>query len=68
MTIEEAAVQLSNDVYKAALVYEHCEGAGLIHGNGHHMAQSLAQEAVRRLRVAHQKKELASAGIKPSEV
>ena len=39
MTIEEIEEQLSNDVYKAALWFERAEDAGLIHGNGHHMAQ-----------------------------
>ena len=41
--------QLSNDVYRAALVYETAEELGIIHGNGHHMAQALAKEAVDRL-------------------
>jgi hypothetical protein len=45
-TLEE---QLSNDVYRAALVYETAEGLGIIRGNGHHMAQALAKEAVDRL-------------------
>lgn len=42
--------ELSNGVYMAALIYERAEGMGLIFGNGHHMAQQLALEAVDRLR------------------
>ena len=50
MTLEEIEEQLSNEVYKAALWFERAEGAGLIHGNGHHMAQQLARDAVEMLR------------------
>ena len=49
-TIEEIEVALSNDVYKAAHWFEVAEDAGLIHGNGHHMAQQLARDAVEMLR------------------
>src|SRR5579872_4949126 len=48
--IDELANDLSNAVYKAALIYERAELMGLIHGNGHHMAQALAQEAVDRFK------------------
>jgi hypothetical protein len=50
LTLEYIEEQLSNEVYKAALWFERAEGAGLIHGNGHHMAQQLARDAVDRLR------------------
>lgn len=46
---EELDTKLSNAVYKAALVYEEAESLGLLHGNGHHMAQALAMEACNRL-------------------
>lgn len=42
--------ELSNDVYRAALWFERAEGAGLIHGNGHHAAQEIAAYAVKRLK------------------
>lgn len=50
LTLEYIEEQLSNEVYKAALWFESAECAGLIHGNGHHMAQQLARDAVERLR------------------
>lgn len=50
LTIEDIEIELSNAVYQAALWYERAEGAGLILGNGHHMAQELARDAVTRLR------------------
>lgn len=50
ITLEDFETELSNDVYKAALWFERAEGAGLIHGNGHHMAQQLARDAVEMMR------------------
>jgi len=50
LTLASIEEDLGNDVYRAALWFERAEGAGLIHGNGHHMAQELAEEAVKRLR------------------
>src|ERR1035438_349012 len=38
MTIDEIEEQLRNDVYKVAHWFERAEDAGLIHGNGHHLA------------------------------
>ena len=49
MTIDEIEEQLRNDVCKAAHWFEVAEDAGLIHGNGHHMAQQLARDAVEML-------------------
>lgn len=46
MSLENLAVELENKVYKeAAYLYEHAEHRGLIHGNGHHMAQQIAGAA-----------------------
>lgn len=50
---QEIGIELSSAVYTAALIYERCEGMGLIRGNGHHMAQELATEAVKRLADAY---------------
>lgn len=44
--IEEIATNVSNRVYTAVVgLYEEAEHAGLIVGNGHHMAQEIAQRA-----------------------
>lgn len=56
MTIEEVEHNLQRDVYRAALWFERAEGAGLIYGNGHHMAQALADKAVGTLREQASKK------------
>lgn len=50
LTIEQIEENLSNDVYRAALWFERAENAGLIYGNGHHLAQELAQVAVSMLK------------------
>jgi Mg2+/citrate symporter len=47
--LQDIEVDLENQVYMAALVFERAEFLGLINGNGHHMAQDLAKEAVCRL-------------------
>jgi hypothetical protein len=52
-TLEELTTNLSNNVYMAATVqFERAENAGLIHGNGHHMAQELAQKAADMMKAA----------------
>lgn len=44
--INELAVRVSADVYAAAVKhFEEAEHAGLIIGNGHHMAQDIAEKA-----------------------
>jgi hypothetical protein len=48
-TLAQISEELSNSVYAAALWYERAEGMGFILGNGHHLAQKLAAEAVRML-------------------
>jgi len=45
-TLDEAKRAVSNAVYKAALIFEALENEGLIHGNGHHIAQDIAEHAV----------------------
>ena len=42
MDLESAKSEISNRVYEAAILYELFEDAGKVHGNGHHMAQSVA--------------------------
>jgi hypothetical protein len=37
---------MSNRVYEACILFETLENRGLISGNGHHLAQKMAQEAV----------------------
>jgi hypothetical protein len=44
--IRRIAADVSTDVYAAAVkLYEEAEHAGLIVGNGHHMAQEIAAKA-----------------------
>jgi hypothetical protein len=50
ITFEAAKAQVESDVYAAAILFEQWEDAGLLRGNGHHMAQHVAQEAVKLLR------------------
>ena len=49
MTHEQAQAEIRKKVYDAALFFEWLEGAGLIRGNGHHMAQKLSDQAVSML-------------------
>lgn len=51
VTLEEAKVELGRRVrvYEAAIYFERLEGAGKIHGNGHHMAQNMMADAVKLL-------------------
>jgi hypothetical protein len=41
----EAEVELGNRIYQAAIYFEELEGKGLIRGNGHHLAQAVAEYA-----------------------
>ena len=50
VTLEQAEADLSNAVYRAALLFERWEYAGLVRGNGHHAAQAVARTAVEELR------------------
>ncbi len=44
--IENQIIDLGNRVYEASVrFYERNENEGIIHGNGHHMAQSLSSRA-----------------------
>ena len=45
MTKKEAVTEIGNRVYQAALLFEELEGKGHIEGNGHHMAQAIAEHA-----------------------
>lgn len=45
-----AEAELSNAIYAAARLLEDLEHAGLVHGNGHHMRQAVAESAVELLR------------------
>jgi hypothetical protein len=50
-TFEEAKIEVENRIHQAACaVFEDLEGSGLIAGNGHHMAQNLAAQAVEEVR------------------
>jgi hypothetical protein len=54
--IERIAADVSTDVYAAVVkLYEEAEHAGLIVGNGHHMAQEIAQKAKQLLLERYQK-------------
>lgn len=54
--IEELAQKVSNAAYAAvAKHFEEAEHAGLIVGNGHHMAQDIAEKAKNLLLERHQK-------------
>ena len=55
--IEEIAANVSNRVYAAvAGLYEEAEHADLIVGNGHHMAQDIAERAKRLLLERYRKR------------
>lgn len=57
MTVEELAQHVSKDVYAAVVQrYEAAEHAGLIVGNGHHMAQAIAEKAKALLLERHAQK------------
>ena len=45
MSQRNAEVEIVNNVYSACLLFERLEDAGKIRGNGHHMAQEIAQKA-----------------------
>jgi hypothetical protein len=46
-TIEEYKERIGNEVYAAVVgLYERAEFRSVIHGNGHHMAQAIAQQAI----------------------
>jgi hypothetical protein len=45
MSVEDAEVELMNAVYRAAVFFERLENNGKVHGNGHHMAQNVAEYA-----------------------
>ena len=57
MTLKDAETELSAQVYKATAILEQLESAGLILGNGHHMRQALAENAVELLRKRWLKRE-----------
>ena len=42
MDLESAKAEMCNRVYEAAILFERFENARKVHGNGHHMAQSVA--------------------------
>lgn len=48
--LDDAANELSNEVYAATSIIERLEAKGLLLGNGHHIRQKLADDAVRMLR------------------
>lgn len=47
---ESIETELANRVYKAGIFFERLEHAQRVWGNGHHMAQNLAREAVKMYR------------------
>ena len=46
MEMETAKAEMSNRVYEAALLFETLESAKRTQGNGHHLAQDVAEYAV----------------------
>ena len=50
LTLEEALSEIGNATYTATDLYERLEGSGLVHGNGHHMRQKVAEFAKQLLR------------------
>lgn len=48
MNTEDAKIEVSKIVYKAACIIEALEHLGLYHGNGHHAAQDIAKYAEER--------------------
>ena len=50
MTLDHAENDISQAIYAATELLEHLEGAGLVRGNGHHMRQKIAEQAVLLLR------------------
>jgi hypothetical protein len=42
LSTEQLEADVGNAIYAAALIFEALEGAGRIHGNGHHIAQEIA--------------------------
>ena len=50
MSLKQAETEVRNEIYKTAMVLiERLESRGLINGNGHHIAQAIAENAVGRL-------------------
>ena len=48
MSADQLELELSDQVYSASVgIFEHAESSKILRGNGHHMAQELAREAVR---------------------
>ena len=45
MDLESAQAEIESRVYEAAMLFERLENAGRIRGNGHHMAQRVAEVA-----------------------
>lgn len=44
--LEAAKALVSRLVYEGAIVFEKMEHAGVVSGNGHHMAQNISSQAV----------------------
>ena len=51
MTYEQVQAEIRNRIYQASLIFEELENLGLVHGNGHHMAQRMIQTAEEQLRI-----------------
>lgn len=54
MDDKQIEAEVSDRVYAAALVFETLESLGKVHGNGHHMAQKVADFAAKLYRERHQ--------------
>lgn len=48
--LEEAETRISNATYQASLLFEHLECVGKVRGNGHHLAQAVAEFAQKLMR------------------
>lgn len=50
LTLDQAETEVVNAIYAAALIFERLEHAGVVRGNGHHMAQEMSAAAEKLLR------------------
>ena len=50
MTLDDAVNEMKNRVYEAAVFFEMLEHVGHLCGNGHHVAQHIAQRAGEEVR------------------
>lgn len=49
LSFQEVEERVTNEIYYASLIFERLEDAGLIRGNGHHIAQAMSEAAKKEL-------------------